>query len=121
MIPFIPMSDKTLLAVGGILLAAAAFGAGALVNGWRLESSFSAERAELKASISDLKEKIVVQNAAVDTMYLRSKEADLRRKQAAEIHKKTLQGIDKRIETIQKSQATECDVVLKEAHEDAAR
>lgn len=119
MFPFSLMSDKTVLAVFGIGLAIAAFSAGALVNGWRLKTTYLEEKATLNDKIHDLESKVVTQNAAVDTLYQRSKDAELRRKQAEKYSADIVNSINKRKAVIESSTATDCEGVLKEAWEDA--
>lgn len=117
MIPLPPVG--MLRIISSVAVGTALFSAGAAVNGWRLNASFAKEKAELNALIHDLENKVVTQNAAVDTLYIRSKEAELRRKQAEKYSADVVKSINNHKAVIENSTATDCEGVLKEAHEDA--
>src|ERR1700741_1906660 len=71
----------------------ACFGAGWAVNGWRKDVERAEGLSEKDRQISDLSSKILAQNAAIDTLKIRSDEAALRKKQAAELNKATLDSL----------------------------
>jgi hypothetical protein len=100
---------------GAIALLVGAFAAGALVNGWRLESGHAKEIATLTKERDDLATQIREQNHAVDTMKALSEAADSRRKLAEGMAQTALQQINDRAAAVTASKAPDCDGVLREA------
>ena len=103
--------------VVAVILGSAAVGA--TVNGWRLEAKYTKALSEKDAQISDLSSKINTQNAAVDILDEKTKNAIERKKLAEKYSADVVNRINKRKAVIEESTATDCEGVLKEAHEDA--
>lgn len=97
-----------------VLVLAGAFGAGWVVNGWRLEAAHAVELSEKQAIISDLTGKIVTQNHAVDILAEKRANATSRRELAVQLSKDVLASLRNRDAAVAASQAVDCDGVLRE-------
>lgn len=100
--------------LGAALILAGAFGAGWVVNGWRLDAAHAEELSEKQAIISDLTGKIVTQNHAVDILAEKRANATSRRELAVQLSKDVLASLKNRDAAIAASQAVDCDGVLRE-------
>lgn len=107
---------KMVLAILVIIAAlAAAFGAGAVVNGWRLGVAHAAELAEKDEKYNALNDLVREQNRAVEKMAASTDSADQRRKVAEQYAANVVAGLGNRAAAVNASQAPDCDGVLREA------
>lgn len=114
--------DKVKLGIallGVVFALAVVFGAGWVVNGWRLEGGHAQAIVEKDRIIANLNAAILTQNAANDLLHEKKIAADERRKLAADMSKSVLDGIEAKAARAASSTATDCDGVLREAHGDA--
>lgn len=100
---------------GVAIVLAGAFGAGWMVNGWRLTAGHAREIAALTSESTNLKAKIQTQNFAVDVLNERKNAADERRRLAEVLTKAAQVGLQNRADQVAASKATDCDGVLREA------
>ncbi len=105
----------------GIVVAiiGGSFSAGWKVSEWRMKTTFADEKATLNDKIRVLEYKLATQNAAVDILDEKTKNAIERKKLAEKYSAELVNQINKRKAVIENSTATDCEGVLKEAHEDA--
>ncbi len=105
----------------GIIVAiiSASFGAGWQINSWRMNATFADEKAHLNDKIHELESKLSTQSAAVDILDEKTKNAIERKKLAEKYSAELVNQINRRKAVIENSTATDCEGVLKEAHEDA--
>lgn len=107
---------KMVLALLAIIaLLAAVFGAGAVVNGWRLGVAHAAELAKKDKDYNDLNDLVREQNRAVGVMAANTDAADQRRKVAEQYATGVIAGIGGRVTAVNASKAPDCDGVLREA------
>lgn len=107
---------KLALALFAILaLVAAVFGAGAVVNGWRLGVAHAAELAEKDKKYDELNDLVREQNRAVGVMAANTDAADQRRKVAEQYATGVIVGIGRRTAAVNAIQAPDCDGVLRDA------
>jgi hypothetical protein len=98
-----------------IAVLAAAFGAGAVVNGWRLGVAHAAALAEKDESYNALNDLVREQNRAVEKMAATSDAADQRRKVAEHYASGVIARLGDRATAVNASRAPDCDGVLREA------
>ena len=105
----------------GIVIAiiGGSFSAGWKVSEWRLDAKYTKQLSEKDAQISDLSLKISTQNSAVDILDEKTRNAKAQQKLVADLKKEFLATLGTKAEAVANSTATDCEGVLKEAHEDA--
>lgn len=125
MIPIGLISSKWKI-LGGVLMVlailAAAAGAGATINGWRIDAAhqheIAAKRDEyaaLLAQYNDLRLKVEQQNGSIMLLGYKTEVAGERREQAERWAASAVQSGERRIADIKASAATSCEGVLREA------
>lgn len=109
-------------AVAALTLLAAAAGAGAVINGWRLDAAGQRELAGQKGEYANLLARYNVlllakaeQNGSISLLAYKTEVADERRQVAERWAASTAQSSDRRIAEIKASTATSCEGVLREA------
>lgn len=113
-----PLSINPLhMLAAGVVALAIGFGGGWFVNGWRLDGQHQKAMSEKQAELVAEQGKVREQNHAVDLLAKSTEAADLRRKQAEKFAADAIRRIDSRSESVSKSEATNCDGVLREAWE----
>lgn len=98
-----------------VVLLAAAAGAGAVVNGWRLEAGHQQALAEKVARINELETAVQDQNHATELLEAKTKAADERRQAAESRAASTLNKLTNLADVVANSRATSCDGVLQES------
>jgi len=116
LIDLIPVQYRVIAAVAGaaIALCAAAAG-GATINGWRLDAEHQRSMTEEKARYDALVDTVREQNRAVTAMKASTDAADDRRKLAEQYAAGIITRIGTRTDSVNNSQATNCDGVLRGA------
>ena len=104
-----------LLAALVLVVLAGAAGAGAAVNGWRLDAAHAEELAVRDKAYGALDDKLREQNHAVDVLGLRTKAAEDRQKLAEQMSARVIDRIDDQAAAIAASRAPDCKGVLQGA------
>lgn len=118
MIDLIPLQYRLIASVIALAVALALAAAGGwFVNGWRLDGQHQRAMSDKQSDLVAEQGKVREQNHAVDLMAKSTEAADLRRKQAERFAADAIRRIDSRSESVSKSDATNCDGVLREAWE----